>query len=348
MNVFTFFIVLSLGNAIFLHPRTSKHGRKYFCICECILLTLIAGFRGAYTSDMVRYSINFVRVIHESWGMVFQEEYHVGLYIFVKLISYVSSDRQFIFAALGFVFAGSFSFLIYKNSKDPLLSYVLLVPMGYFGFTLTGIAQGLAISLCLMGYYFLLNKKYVAYGVVTALAISCHTSAIVTLIGLLLSKVKINRNNIIILALFYVFVYVNKYQIGSFLIEKIAYRDYIVKITNGGLAELCIYLAVVITATICFQRKLFSDEKLKFYYLSCVTGAIFFTFVPVMTEFFRIAMYFNILITLMIPAIVNYFSNNDLNQGRVLRMMVYVILFVMYFGFTYGSSSMNLYSVYWK
>ena len=348
MNIFTIFMVVTIGLALVLQPRRGLQRKKIFCVLESIILVLIAALRSDYTADMARYAINFERVVGLGWSEVLKEPYHPGLYIFVKLISYISSDKHFVFGVLGAVFVFAISKLIYDESKDAMMSYIILVPMGYFGFILTGIAQGLAMSLLVFSYFFLKKKKYVWYVVFVLLATVCHTTAIIGFVLIVLKKMRLNKFSLMCMILVYGIIYSCKTQIGMLLISMANYREYEIDVSSGGIAELCIYLSILAVSIIILYKEIRLDENIRHVFWICFIGAVFFTFVPIMTEFFRLAMYFNLFIILMIPEIITKIKRINGKYAAVFQMAIYLCLFLMYFGFTNGSSSMKLYQFFWQ
>ncbi len=348
MNIFTMFLFVSFPTAVFIKPEKSDKRKKWFCIVESAYMFLIAVLRGAYSVDMARYAVNFSRVASSGWQDAWNEEYHTGLYVFTKLLSYISDNTQFYYGVLGLIFAVAISLLIYKHSTNPLMSYVLLVPLGYFGFVLTGIAQGLAISLIILAYLCIENKKYLLAFLLIAFASFCHTTAYVALIFFLLHKIKINRFVIALLALAYAIVFTQRYSIGEFIIETAAYSDYAVEISEGGIMELLVYLMVILVSIILIYKSIRTDPSTRMCFLTCVCGALLFTFVPVLTEFFRVAMYFNVFVVVLLPtAISSLYKKDDVRQRLLADSIVYVLFLVMYFGFTKGSSFMNMYEFFW-
>lgn len=341
-------IAILVGGLLF-QPRVSLRRRKSFCIYASILLVIVAALRGNYTIDMGRYAINFSRIANTSWPQVLLEEYHRGLYVFVKILSYLSSDTQFIYGVLASVFSVAVGMLIYQNSTDPTLSYFILIPMGYFAFTLTGIAQGIAMALIIFAYLAIAKNKWILSIFLILLASTFHTSAIVGLILVILYRTKVHRYTALIFGLVYALIYLNRYSLGAWLIEFVGYREYAVEISEGGIAELAIYLLIIAATVVFCNRDLELSRRDRFPFLVCVCGALLFTFVPVLTEFFRVALYFNVFTIILLPFVIERIQQqNDYKVGIVLRLVLYIVLFVEYYGFTQGSSGMNLYKFFWQ
>ena len=344
MNAFTGFIILTLLFGFIISPSRDCYRKKIYVYIESVLLLFIATFRSNYTSDMVRYSINFQRVASNSWSDAFHEKFHTGLYVFIKLISVISNNIHFIYFILSFLFVYAVGKLIYKYSVDPILSYLMLIPMGYFAFTLTGIAQGMSMALVILALLSLNDGNILHFCIFVVLATFFHTSALIAFLLILNRYIKFNYYSCLFIAVMYSVIYIFKYHIGSFLITQTSYRDYTVKVSDGGFFELLIYLVILIGSIFVLKNDVRENSKIKSLVYSCLLGVIFFTFVPILTEFFRIALYFNVFVIILLPEIINRYTFNNLKDKIIVNVIVYICFLLEYFGFTYASSSMNLYT----
>jgi hypothetical protein len=346
-NIFFWFMIISCVNSVIISVSMINNKKRAFCVVECILLSLIAGLRGPYTGDILLETQHFSVVASIGWAnipAVFSV--HINTYYLIKAISYLWNNTQFYFFVLGLFSSILISLLIYRLSFNPLLSFYMLVPTGYFAFSLTGIMQGIAIMFLLWAFLKLVKGGSIQFVILVLLASLFHTTALVFLCVYPVSKLKLNKVTLGVGIAGVVSIFIFRYKVAEWLIDTANYRDYTTKTSTGGIAELVVYLAILVTAAVLIPGTIKNNSTIRLFFFTCCIGMIFFMFVPVLTEFFRIAIYFNMFNILLVPSIIRYMK--DRKAARYGRMFIYFILMVEYMLFTYHNSSMNLYAFFFS
>lgn len=194
-----YYVVLFL---LMLNGLLAKGNRKRYIVSSFLLLIIIASLRD-YTVGkdlMGHYARNYMTISRLGWGdlAIFtgSGRYDIGFVILCKLLSYISPDPQFfivVTSILIFAFVGRY---IYWQSDDPVLETILFYCMFLYFMYYTMIAQAIAIVIVMFALEFLPSKKYAMYVILVLLATAIHSSAIVCLLFIPVSKLQTKRKNI--------------------------------------------------------------------------------------------------------------------------------------------------------
>ena len=198
---------------LLINGATAKKHRMWYVTSTFFIVFLFAALR-KYTIGIdlnLHYARNFERIAMLPWDEVPSFiAYDPGFNILCKLIGYISTDRQVFIMITSLIVFGSVGRYIYINGKDVVLeTFMFLVSFCYMMY-MNIIAQAVAMAIFLFAIEFLKGKKYIKYIIAVLLASSMHASAIILLLMIPLSFLKVNRKSVFrfsIILLFILFVY---------------------------------------------------------------------------------------------------------------------------------------------
>lgn len=325
--------------------------KKYYCIFITIYLTFISGFRSyqgisCVGGDTEIYANMFERVSLMSFDKVLNTDFDTGFFIFIKCLSMIINSPTFMFVVIAGLFMSSVSILIYKYSKKPSLSYLLLFSFYYFQFSMTGMRQTLAMATLFFSLIFLLENKRLEFIICVLLASTFHSTALIFLVVYFFKNIQLKKNYIYLCVIFATVIFIFKGSIAGYIINVIKYRDYYVENNSNGFTMLFVYL--VIYAFILFTQYLINNkDKINGLFIVMLTIGISFEILKLsQTIFFRIAMYFSIVIIILFP---NYLKKWKVRDGnKILDILVYSIFLIMYFSFTIYSAHTYPYAFVWR
>ena len=206
MGVYYFILFFILINGV-----TAKKHRMWYVVSTFFVIFLFAALR-KYTIGIdleLHYARNFERIAILPWNEVPSFiAYDSGFNILCKLISYISTDRQAFIVITSLIVFGSVGRYIYINGKDVVLeTFMFLVSFCYMMY-MNIIAQAVAMAIFLFAMEFLKEKKYIKYVLAVLLASSIHVSAIILLLMIPLSFLKVDRKNVLRFTVILLFVLV--------------------------------------------------------------------------------------------------------------------------------------------
>lgn len=112
----------------------------------------------------------------------------IGFMIIVKLCLLISKNYALLFIVTSAMIIFMIFFLIYRYSKKPLLSIFIFFTGCFFFQSMNVIRQYIAGSIILLSYQLLVDKKYKSWAFCTIIAFFIHTTSIVALIAILLTR----------------------------------------------------------------------------------------------------------------------------------------------------------------
>lgn len=214
------FLILLWGfGLIYYHPTPKK--KMYFCAIASLQWTLISGLRHVSVgADTEGYLRTFQAVGKRSWKTVLQAFFDVyfrgrepmnseenslykdtGYLVFQKFVHIFTDNQQVYLLIVAAIIFAALAYFIYKNSEDPVFSYVLFSILFYGFFAVTGIRQALATALAVfVGYEFIKENKFWKFAVVALIAFTLHKSVLVFILFYWLSKIKVSWKYIAALA----------------------------------------------------------------------------------------------------------------------------------------------------
>jgi transmembrane protein EpsG len=356
MDIYSLFVLIAIMLRIVIPNRKKwreelqgKNWRHY-CFILGFLLFMIAALRSTSVGfDSGQYSRHFYNVQYLSFKDIYSiHRNEFGFYFLIKILSYISSNHQIMFAFIGLVYAYSISRFIFKYSLDPMVSFIMLIAMEYYAFSLTGLRQILAYSIILFAIDCVAKRNFKKFLILILIASLFHQSAILFIPTYFLIYFRVYGKNLIKYISLIPIIYLTRIPLLN-IIQKLFYSDYSVadsNISSGGWAALVVYFLIFIIA-LGFRRRI--DSRLNNFDLflnMMFAGIIIQIFVPLQPNIFRVGMYYNISSIILLPGIIN--TQRD-KFSRLLAYFIFIVLMLLeYYLFTFYAGGMNPYSFFWK
>ncbi|WP_288222086.1 EpsG family protein [uncultured Clostridium sp.] len=343
-------LIIFLGLIKFLFLLI-KNKNLTFVIISGVTLFFISIFRSIYfTTDVQVYVNNYVSMPYVNlsyfWSnFITNKGKDPFFYLFSKIISLTGASYRIWLAIIAGIFCYSISKFIYKYSKEPYISFIILISLGYFYFSLSGLRQTLALSIILLSYKYLRERNIYKFVVFVLLGSLFHLSAIIFLIAYPLSNIKIGWKQIIGVIGALVVAYFFSERLLTLLVyfnmnEK--YNYYIEHGTTLTISGFIIQLSIYLFCLYYKKNVLESDNKDITLYNLLFLGIVFQAFSAVIAEFFRISMYFSIFSIVLIPKAIN--SEKD----RKIKMIIYMGIFVILVIYMLKAGSFDDFKFYWQ
>lgn len=219
-----------------------------------ILLAFRSGDMGADTGTYVRH---FERMIYTS----LEQEFAVtrmehGYIVFVKAITHLTHNGLvYQVICVSIIMLGLFVFLM-DQEENAFYTLFFYCSLGLFIFTFTGVRQCIAMSLCLMSYHFVKDRKYITFAVFITIAFFFHKSSILFVVVPLIMNLKIGFMKTALYGL--AALIAGKYldHIQNWFNEQLEY-NYEIEATGNGM----IFLIVLILLTIYSFIEIFNSNK---------------------------------------------------------------------------------------
>ncbi len=341
--IISFITILGFIRLMFLNTINSK---KTFIIIAGVFLFLIASLRSIHfgPGDVLFYVNKYTSLTQGSisfywYNFINGEGKDPFFYLFSKIISILGFDYHMWLAILSGIFIYSVSRLININSPEPYISYIGLISLGYFFFSLTGLRQTMALALLLLSYSYLKDRKLTKFILIVVIASLFHSSALIFVVAYPLFNMKIGIKHAfgvigsLILATFFENLIREFILVLSWTDQLSEYANRDTSLTiSGFIIQISIFLFCL------FFKKgvLISDNRNLGLYNLIFLGVIFQAFSTVIAEFFRISMFFSIYSIVLIPIAINTIKDNNIKVIVYLLVITALIAYTLWNGNFYG------------
>ena len=185
-------LLVYLGIAVLVYMQfgagANPRRNRNLCIWIVIYLFLISAMKEILVNgDLVLYARAFRMMKSWSYSRIFEswmdEQLKDGFfYVIAKVFADIGCSDYVWMGFISLVYAVSVGWFIYKNSSKPFLSLMLLMTLGFYKFTLSGLRQTLSMAMILaLSYGYMLDRKPIKFLLSVLLAALFHSSAILFL-----------------------------------------------------------------------------------------------------------------------------------------------------------------------
>lgn len=287
-----------------------QKSRRLFCLIAFIIFSLLLALRHPSMGIDLGYGTNhgylvmFSYIKNMDWKQVFTSSvanYERGYIVFNKIIGIFFSDSQALLVISGFICIASISYQVYKNSKLPLLSFIIYLGLPSFLLNFSGLRQAIAISITIFAFSFIQKKKPIPFVLIVILASFFHSSALVFLLAYPLYYVKTNARielySMVALPVVFLLRY-PLFHVVSSVFKQNAVPD------NNSAVTLFIVFSLIYVFAIVFKDGANGKEVgyRNIFYVACVIQA----FGSVYSTAIRVGYYFMIYLALLLPEIITH------------------------------------------
>ena len=297
--------------------------------------------------DLPEYEVIFNRCIATSFENLSKMRWELGYTFYNKLVSIVSTNyRVFLILTALFVLVPIYK-LYSQEKKYSFIAIVLFINMPCFLMIFSGLRQAIAISIGILVYMAIENKKYILSALLLLLAMSFHVSAFILILLYPATVFKIKAKHLLYIVPIMLGIYLLRIPIFSLLIGFLPskYIEFYGKLQQtGAFGMMILFLAFFVFAFVILDETLMSKKD---YFLRNVLliATIFQFFVPIHGLIQRASYYFLIFVPISIVSVLQApkrYLKNISNLGAV----VIGVFFILYFFYNAAFSTDNLLGVF--
>ena len=247
-----------------------------------------------------------------------------GFRILMKIPSYLSHNFSFFLLCYSIIWLWGYFKVILKFSDYIILSILLLL-IGSYNQSIYVIRQHMAMLIVFMSYSYIIDKKYIKYLLMMALAFSMHQTALIAFPLYFIYHIKNRISLIVVLAVSAVFIYLSFSFLLSYIGEEIlygysAYVNSDIQTNSTGAAIISIELFFYVF----FLRKnIWSNGINRLLFITLLLGLIINIGGIGYNPTSRMAMYYTSVSFLSIPKTMSYINNPLI---RIAFMLSYLVL----------------------
>lgn len=331
-------VEISVFAILFLYVAIKGEKKeKIVAVIGMIVLFILSALRAEEVgTDIVRYNARYkeyagynfetIRTILSREGTKDATYYYTGWFF-----SRMFQDPQWWLAAVALFYSIVVGRLIYKESKQAAISLVMLVALECYYFSMTGLRQTVAMSVLILSYPFLQQRRFIPFAILVFIASRYHLSALAFFLVYPIGNKKLGIYHIIIAAIALIIFYAFKEWLLEFL-NNVLQEDRFENYTNSDASKLTMSGFAIQTACFGFalyyyKRMIAEDERYLVLYNLSFVGWVFRLFSSFIGEFFRISMIFSIFNIILVA---NAASSEKENRSRSILQMVVILIFALY------------------
>lgn len=352
-------VYIFLFTALFLFRYILKNTTS-FCVVSGILLYLVVALRNINlgltdTSNIYLPNYNWIKIsnLHDIVNGTLSSG-SILFNVITKGIQQVSLNYQVYLALIAIPYIVAIVFLIAKYSTYKLLSFIFFISF-YYLFSFFLLRQVIAISFVIFSFKYLNESKPVKFLILIISASLFHSSAIFFVIAYPFCKfIKFGKKNFVFILIAYIVAKLCSnnvlYLISSYMPTLFSYVKNGVYGTSGQIF-LTNLLVNVILLMIIYTFNKESDDKEYNTICNLVTlGSILICFTPIVTEFYRLALYFNVFDVLLISQVFVSVSSKIVLDKKIVATVYIILLFSLityFFIRTINNVNANPYMFFW-
>lgn len=345
INFVVSLFVLVIG---YLLPDSKSNKKWFVCILAIVLIFLNAlrpiEMTTKTSNDTYRYYLSYQDIIHQSWNeLISNFSFHGSDYrsrdsgypIFMKATQLITTN----FTAYLFIVACIVVIPIlriintYTTSIKGVVTAVLIYESLFAGFFETGIRQTIVMGLLLMGYNWVLNKKWVRFSILVLFASTIHSSAWIFLPMVFLPYLEKPKKKMLYMLVLTPLIMVFAKDLIAFLGSDTMYESYAVDSEyNQGtpVFSLLLVLIGIVTYVSCNRILAYYPNDSKVALLAVGVAVVLMPSSWIDSSFIRIVFYYAIFILPVIPmCIESLFRTNDKRASAYLFVNLALLILML-------------------
>ena len=337
--ILLFMYLISLIILTKLKKTKSKNTDKVFLIMAFIPIVAISCFRSRNVGIDTKQFTTAFSIISKMYPSSFSSlRYESGFIWCCWILSKFIKNSQILIIISSLFINCSVMHFIKKNSNDVYLSSLLYILANFYFSYMNIMREAIAIAILLLSYNFLQNKKYIKYSLSVLFSSFFHFSAILSLLNIVLRKIKLKKKSIIIIFIITLVAFLYGKQFFDFLCRyspRLArYNNTAFSETNyfGSFIEFLVYLISFVFGSIIlfkYSRNSFNDkdDKINTIFMIMGTAVIFYSLVMKVILFNRFTSYFSIFLIIWLPNCIEKISDA---KARLICKVLVILLFSLY------------------
>ena len=314
-----------------------KNREKTLCLLAMFILFSVSALRNiSVGGDIVRYVESYKKYsLFDFDGVINylnKEEVKDPVYYFSTwAFSRIFKNPQWWLAFNAFLFQFSVAKLIYIESKKTIISIIVFLALGFFSFGLTGLRQTMAMSVVLLSYPFLKNRKPIKFIITIIIASLFHKTSLVFLIAYPIVNIKLGKYHFIVSAIAFVIFYSGRGWLMNFMshyLQEERYEGYLSgEASQYTFVGFFIQLVVFIFCLYYYKQHTQNDKKAIILYNLAFIGVLFQLFASFIAEIFRVSMYFS---QFNIILLANSTVTERDPKSRKIAQLIIIIVMLLY------------------
>lgn len=187
--IFSALALLTINETTYAKNGIFMERKSPVLLISCLLIYLLMILKAPVTGDYSRYADNFLNSAKHSFRFYLDRKKETGFYMFTKLLSEIRFSTFFYFLITSAIICICLFFFLKRYAYNKKYAVYFYYTIGLFAFSLAGLRQTLAMSLCLFAYESIRKRKPLRFLLIVGVAFLFHKSAIFFLPAYFLGRI---------------------------------------------------------------------------------------------------------------------------------------------------------------
>lgn len=307
------------------------------CILIAIVLSLIPLFHNiSYSTDLTRYVIKYNQLHWQSISDLFTKgSKDPFFYAIAKVTSSLGIHSEGWMYLISACFCICLAIFMYNYSANIMMSVLALFAL-YFGFTITGLRQTIALAAVLISYKYIMEQNLLKFAISVAIASLFHSTAILFAPAYFVANVKFGKKQYLWIALTVLPVMLFSGQIRQ-LIYRFAWSEALRGYASSEIGLTWSGYIIHLSMLLFSMLMLKNDDKdnltvqiMQKFFNCMIVGLVGYSFSTIIAESFRIAMYYSIGEIVVLPSVIGSIKNrnNRFIIGAAISLLLLIYIFI--------------------
>lgn len=330
MYIYNFISIILFSVSVKLFAPNSRKGDFLITIVLLLQLILIAALRNeSVGADTLGYSDYFTIIRDNSLQHCLDYLRLEPLYVvYNKALSFFSSDPRILIVANSVIIYTVIVNSIYKYSPVIWISIFLFVSLGFFDSSLNVSRQWMAITITVISYPYIIERKLYKFIICIVIAFLFHYSAILFMIVYPLYNFKITWKYVALVVLSALIIRTVAAAVYFYILSFTYAADMEVDLGSGGYGMLTMLSATMLCGMF-LKPKHLSDEERLFYHLMILAASLQILSLTV-SIFVRVVLYFQLGMIFYIPIIIKH--QKSIVVKTIISSFIIIMTSIFYFG----------------
>lgn len=258
MYVYISILIFLFLMAVINHKSISASAKMNLSLT---IIFLVMALKAPILGDYSRYADNFIRTAFHTIKEMAAYKGEIGFHALTKAITYITDNPSVYLAITSAIICILLGLYIKQFATSKIYAVYFYYTIGLFAFSLAGLRQVLAMSICLFAYEAIRRKRLILFIIIIGVAFQFHKSAIFFLPAYPIARFRWKWNDILIaLASIGAFCIFYK-QLYSYIAVWLGYENYTMSSSGNGEIFAVILVAIGVLGFIYKDRLLRLDRS---------------------------------------------------------------------------------------
>jgi hypothetical protein len=243
-----------------INTRMDSNKEKAYLFAGVFSIFLLMALKEPITGDYSRYATHFMTIMFKSLKGQSTLLSEPGFFTLNRIIRSITNETFYFFAITSGIICFSVGRFIYKFADNKRYAIFFYYTIGLFAFSMAGLRQTLAMSICLFSYTAIKKRKIFRFVLLIFIAFLFHRSAVFFFPAFFIANIKWKFHTLFGVLSIYSVVCIFFNRIYEYIVGWLDY-DYGIESTGNGGIFLIILLIISVLALIYRKRLLELDSN---------------------------------------------------------------------------------------